>query len=340
MRRLSTIDAPRLTGCSSAPRLLLVTAGERQEHVVQARFVHGEGRRQEARSVSCAGRRSGCAGPSLEVSLTVASSRSTAGWRPVRRGAPDPRSARPRTRAPRRCCPAAPSGRRSVVRDDLTVVDHRDRARRAVGLLEVLRRQRHVVPSLTSSFDRLQSPLRLGRSSPVVGSSRNRTGGLVTRAAAMSNRRASRRSRCGRPVGRVAEVELIEQLAARGMMEVSIWVSSPIRRRFSAPGQVGVDRRELARETDPAADRVRVGRRRRARGPSPDRRRGWRTVARIRTAVVFPAPFGPRRPKIDRGGTEKSMPSRATTSPNRFLSPSTSIRSIGHASTLAQIVES
>ena len=87
MRRLSTappLDDRLVVGA----RLLRVAAGEREEHVVQARLVHGEGRRREARSVELPQDVDrGAAAPSFELSSTVLPSRSTPGWRPARSAA-------------------------------------------------------------------------------------------------------------------------------------------------------------------------------------------------------------------------------------------------------------
>src|SRR5438552_18918254 len=55
-----------------------------------------------------------------------------------------------------------------------------------------------------------------------------------------------------------------------------------------------------------------------ARPPS-----GRSTVARILTAVVLPAPFGPSSPKTVPTGTSKSMPLSAATLPKCLASPST-----------------
>src|SRR4051794_12398832 len=51
---------------------------------------------------------------------------------------------------------------------------------------------------------------------------------------------------------------------------------------------------------------------------------GARSPSRISTVVVLPAPFGPSRPKISPAATWKSMPSTATMSPYRLISPRTS----------------
>src|SRR5580704_17825013 len=56
----------------------------------------------------------------------------------------------------------------------------------------------------------------------------------------------------------------------------------------------------------------------RARPPS-----GSSSVVRIRTAVVLPAPFGPRTPSTVPRGTDRSMPRSARTSPNDLVRPST-----------------
>src|SRR6476619_694813 len=52
---------------------------------------------------------------------------------------------------------------------------------------------------------------------------------------------------------------------------------------------------------------------------------GISKVVRMRTAVVFPAPFGPSRPRIVPAGATRSMPSSAVTSLKRLRSRSTSI---------------
>src|SRR5215467_14685383 len=48
---------------------------------------------------------------------------------------------------------------------------------------------------------------------------------------------------------------------------------------------------------------------------------GARMVARIRTAVLLPAPLGPSRPSTLPALTARSIPSSATTGPNRLTSP-------------------
>ncbi len=48
----------------------------------------------------------------------------------------------------------------------------------------------------------------------------------------------------------------------------------------------------------------------------------------ILIVVVFPAPFGPRNPKISPSGTLKEMLSTAVMVPNRFVNPLTAITSV------------
>src|SRR5215204_2134037 len=50
------------------------------------------------------------------------------------------------------------------------------------------------------------------------------------------------------------------------------------------------------------------------------------TALIIRIVDVFPAPFGPRKPKVSPRSTTKSIPSTAVNSPKRFVRPVASIR--------------
>ena len=80
------------------------------------------------------------------------------------------------------------------------------------------------------------------------------------------------------------------------------WAATPIRRRTSA----GCDT-----TSTPATRAV----------PESGRAR----VVRIRTAVVLPAPFGPRSPSTVPAGTAKSTPPSASVSPYLLTRPSASI---------------
>jgi hypothetical protein len=69
------------------------------------------------------------------------------------------------------------------------VVDDDDLVGEQVGLLEVLGGEQQVLPPRTSSRITSHMSLRLRGSSPVVGSSRNITGGEAMSAPARSSRR-------------------------------------------------------------------------------------------------------------------------------------------------------
>ena len=85
-------------------------------------------------------------------------------------------------------------------------------------------------------------------------------------------------------------------------------------------------RERASRDTNrvPAACIPRPAGRRRSRGvpaTPPCRQSGANTPNRIRMRVVFPAPFGPRRPITEPDGTSRSTPSRTTRLPNRWVMP-------------------
>ena len=86
-------------------------------------------------------------------------------------------------------------------RDHPAVVDHRDPVGELVGLLEVLGGQQQRRPLAHQLAHDAQISLRLRGSSPVVGSSRNRIRGRVSRLDARSSRRRIPPSRCA-PAGR------------------------------------------------------------------------------------------------------------------------------------------
>ena len=85
-----------------------------------------------------------------------------------------------------------------VVGDHVAVVDDRDALGQPVGLLQVLRGEQHRRALATSSRISSHSALRLCGSSPVVGSSRNSTGGVTRARRRRPAAGACRPSRCGR----------------------------------------------------------------------------------------------------------------------------------------------
>ena len=124
------------------------------------------------------------------------------------------------------------------------------------------------------------------------------------------------------PVGGLGQVEALEQLVrAHLRRRAPLAVQPPDHHQVLDAGQVLVDRRVLAREPDPRAQLRRVARPRRARRRARCPASGSSSVVSTRTAVVFPAPFGPSTPRTVPGAASRSTPSRARTSPNDFTRP-------------------
>ena len=202
--------------------------------------------------------------------------------------------------------------------DDLAVVDDDDVVGEAVGLLEVLRGEQHGRRRRrTRSRDHVPHAVRLRGSRPVVGSSRNSTGGPGDEGAGEVE-----------PAAHAAGVGL--DGAVRGLVEAGTGRAArgPGFRAAAGPvvepadhlevlaaGEVFVDGRELAREPDGA--RARPARRLSTSMPATSARpqSGCSRVVSTRTAVVLPAPFGPSRPRTVPSGTSRSSPSSARTSP-------------------------
>ena len=104
------------------------------------------------------------------------------------------------------------------------------------------------------------SAIRLRGSSPVVGSSRNRTRGWPTRLAARSSRRfiPPEYVRAGRSAASVSS-NRSSRSTARIRTSRDVHVVEPADQdEVLAPGQVAVDRGELAGQADDAAQRARV----------------------------------------------------------------------------------
>ena len=174
--------------------LLGGVAGEREEHVVEGRAAHARGRRRRFRRRSAGGppRRSRrCARATLSLQEAVArrcGGSSDIGASARIGGSGSAASSR------RHLQPLAADAVLELVGgalgDQRAVVDHRDRVGEPVGLIEVLGGQQHrraVGDAAPRSPPR--GARRLRGSRPVVGSSRNSTGGCATRAAARSRRR-------------------------------------------------------------------------------------------------------------------------------------------------------
>ena len=98
--------------------------------------------------------------------------------------------------------------------DDPAVVDHGDVVGEPVGFLEVLGGEQHGGAAGDQVLDTSHSPSRLRGSSPVVGSSRKSTCGLVTSAPARSmRRRIPPGEALDRPVAGLGELEQVDEFA-------------------------------------------------------------------------------------------------------------------------------
>ena len=163
---------------------------------------------------------------------------------------------------------------------------------------------------------------RVRGSRPVVGSSRKISGGLVIRLAARSRRRrmppenceiglfaASSRPNCASRPRAVARASADRRPCSR-----------PNSHRFSVA--VRSSSTDAYCPVTPTSWRTRCG----SRATSTPNTRACpasigSSVASMRSIVVFPAPFGPRTPKISPWRTSRSMPSTARSSPNVLTSP-------------------
>ena len=173
-----------------------------------------------------------------------------------------------------------------------------------------------MVPVSTRSRITFHNSPRLRGSSPVVGSSRNRTGGSASRAPARSMRRLI-------PPEKVLRGLLAASLNRKRSISSSAFLRAALRRmpykqpiisrfsvavRCSSTAAYWPDKpiKDLARcgsfmTSTPATHAI------------PES--AAMSVVRIETAVVLPAPFGPNRPRTEPVGTARSRPSSATTSP-------------------------
>ena len=207
--------------------------------------------------------------------------------------------------------------------DHLTVVDHRDPVREAIGLIEVLGRQQHGRPLRHELLDHV--PQR----EPAAGIEAGR--GLVEE---QDRRLGDERRGEVEPAAHPAGVGL--DGTARRVDEVEALAAAPRR----APARCVAACRTAGRPS--SGSRARSGSRRRLRtgrrGRSARaawRRRGRRrrpateadppsgssSVVRILTNVVLPAPLGPSSPSTVPRATSRSTSHNARTSPNDFDNP-------------------
>ncbi len=191
---------------------------------------------------------------------------------------------------------------------------------------------RAVAPSATRPRSRSQSSPRLCGSRPVVGSSRKRMLGRPTRLAARSRRLRMPPENVftARPAASVswkrssssAALALASRRGSPSSRPMSSRFSAPV--RFSSTAAYCPVSPTMAR-TIPAS-RTTSCPATWARPPS-----GWSSVAKILTAVVFPAPLGPSSPRTEPLRAPRSTPASASVSLNRLTRPSASIAYVmGH----------
>ena len=197
------------------------------------------------------------------------------------------------------------------------------------------------MPSLTSSRIMSQRPLRLLQVEARRGlveeqhrRPRHQRGGDVEPPSHPAGVRPD-----GRSAASVRSNRSSSSAALGGMADVRHLGQQADQPQVLPAGEVRIDGRELAGEPDPAPDRVRLSATscpRTAARPAVGLEHGREDPDRRRLARAVRSEEAEHRP---RRAPEKSMPSRATTSPNRFVSPSTSIAASVTRATLPQIVE-
>jgi len=181
---------------------------------------------------------------------------------------------------------------------------------------------RTVVPSRTSSRTTAQIWLRLRGSSPAVGSSRKRIRGSLRRLEARSSRRRipPEYVRAGRSAASTRSKRSSNSPARRRASARDRPNRRPNISRFSRPVRISSTAANCP--VRPSSSRTAEGSRTTSRPRTSARpASGTSSVARTRTRVVLPAPFGPSRPNTAPSGTARSTPASATVAPKRLVTP-------------------
>ena len=188
--------------------------------------------------------------------------------------------------------------------DHAAAVDHGDEVGQAVGLVEVLRGQQHRRALGHQPFDRrphLQAAARVQAGRGLVEEEHRRAGD-ERRRQVQAPAHAAGVGLHG-AIGRLHEVEALEQLLPAPLgRRAALAVQAPDHDQVLEAGEVLVDGRVLPGEADAAAQLDGVADDVEARDAAPCRRRACSSVVRTRTAVVLPAPLGPRSPSTLPGG--------------------------------------
>ena len=170
---------------------------------------------------------------------------------------------------------------------------------------------------------------RVRGSRPVVGSSRKISGGLVIRLTARSRRRRIPPENCAIGLSAASSRPNCSSSrlpVARAAAERRPW-SRPNSHMFSAA--VRSSSTDAYWPVTPSSWRTRCG----SRATSTPNTRACPAsigsiVASIFSVVVFPAPFGPRTPKISPWRTSRSTPSTARSRPKVLTRPTASIAAV------------
>jgi hypothetical protein len=180
-----------------------------------------------------------------------------------------------------------------------------------------------VVPTAASARIICQTSLRPCGSSPVVGSSRNSTRGATIKLAARSSLRRMPPEYCrtGLASASVRANWLSSSSARCRAAPAGRWQSRPNMTRFWRPDKIS----STAAFCPASPMRARTWDAWRATSKPATRacpESGRSKVARTRTAVVLPAPFGPSRPRTVPCGTARSRWLSAVAFPKRLHRPS------------------
>ena len=209
--------------------------------------------------------------------------------------------------------------------DHPAVVDHGDPIRELVRLLEVLggqQERRSLADELAHDRPDLVAAARVEPGRRLVEEEDPRPRQQARREVEPAAHPAGVGAR--RAVGGVGEVEALEQLVRTlpRLRRREVEEAAEHHQVLAAREDL-VDRRELPRQAEQLADGGRVVDDVVTEDARPGRRRGSSSVARTRTSVVLPAPFGPSRPNTVPSGTIRSTPASAAVGPKLFVTPST-----------------
>ena len=183
---------------------------------------------------------------------------------------------------------------RRPLRNDEPLVDDRDPVREPVGLVEVLRREKNRRPACDECLHRVPEPDVAANVEPGRGLVEKRTGGRATSAAARSRRRRILRVGADEPAAGLREVEVGQELVGPRPLAARRprWYRRPTISRFSQP--VRFSSTAAYWPASPMLSRTLAGSRVTSKPATmADPASAERSVVRIRTAVVFPAPLGP-----------------------------------------------